>query len=158
MHPGRGDLHAGPVDVALTRAPFDETGLAVRELRADPVGALLRADDPLAARATLTPADLADRRWFRFPDGTDPLWTAYWNGGRPRVGPVVRTVQECQRTVLWNGTVGMTLTSHVPATGLTAVPLTGMPPSRVVAAWPEGETNPLVDSFVREAIGAYGGR
>lgn len=43
-------LHAGLVDVALTRAPFDETALTVRALRSDPVGVVLRADDPLARR------------------------------------------------------------------------------------------------------------
>lgn len=79
-------LHAGVVDVALTRGPFDETGLTVRELRADPAGALLRADDPLAGRDSLALADLADRRWFVFPEGTDPRWQSYWNGGEPREG------------------------------------------------------------------------
>ncbi|MBC3840889.1 LysR family transcriptional regulator [Streptacidiphilus sp. 4-A2] len=148
-------LHAGLVDIALTRAPFDETGLTVRQLRADPVGALLRADDPLAGHGTLKLADLADRRWFLFPQGTDPLWQSYWNGGEPREGPVVRAVQECQQAVLWNGTVGMTLLDHRPAAGLTVVPLVDMPPSRVVAAWNEGDGNPLIDSFVRIATTAY---
>ncbi|CCB71344.1 LysR family transcriptional regulator [Streptantibioticus cattleyicolor] len=151
-------LHAGTVDVALTRGPFDETGLSVRELRADPVGALLRAGDPLAARATLTTADLAGRRWFRFPEGTDPLWRSYWNGGEPREGPVVRTVQECRQAVLWNGTVGMTLLDDEPVEGLTVVPLTDMPPSPAVVAWNTGDTNPLVRSFVRTAVAAYRGR
>ncbi|MEE1792156.1 LysR substrate-binding domain-containing protein [Streptomyces sp. BE308] len=149
-------LHAGVVDVALTRGPFDETGLTVHELRADPVGALLRADDPLARRDRLKLADLADRRWFVFPQGTDPLWQAYWNGGEPREGPVVRAVQECRQAVLWNGTVGMTLLAHRPVRGLTVVPLVDMEPSRVVAAWSEGETNPLIRSFVQIAIAAYG--
>jgi len=148
-------LHAGLVDVALTRGPFDETGLTVRALRADPVGALLRADDPLARHGGVKLADLADRRWFRFPEGTDPRWQSYWNGGESREGPVVRAVQECQQAVLWNGTVGITLLSHEPAAGLTVVPLTGMPPSRVVAAWNEGDTNPLIRSFVQTAIAAY---
>lgn len=148
-------LHAGLVDVALTRGPFDPTGLTTHTLRADPVGALLRADDPLAGRASLTPADLADRRWFRFPAGTDPLWQAYWHGGEPRRGPVVRTVRECQQVVLWNGTVGMTLAEHVPAEGLTVVPLTGLPPSPVLLAWPRADPSPLVRSFVRTAIAAY---
>lgn len=148
-------LHAGLVDVALTRGPFDETGLTVRELRADPAGALLRADDPLAGRDSLARADLADRRWFVFPEGTDPRWQAYWNGGEPREGPVVRAVVECRQAVLWNGTVGMTLLGHEPGDGLTVVPLTDMPPSRVVAAWHEGDTNPLIRSFVRTAIAAY---
>ncbi|MFF2809753.1 LysR family transcriptional regulator [Streptomyces sp. NPDC058000] len=148
-------LHAGVVDVALTRGPFDETGLTVHELRADPVGALLRADDPLARRDRLILADLADRRWFRFPEGTDPRWQSYWNGGEPREGPVVRAVQECQQAVLWNGTVGMTLLDHEPVQGLTVVPLIDMPPSRVVVAWNAGDTNPLVRSFVQLAAAAY---
>jgi len=148
-------LHGEAVDVALTRAPFDETGLTVHELRADPVGALLRADDPLARRDSLAPAELADRRWFRFPEGTDPLWQAYWNAGEPREGPVVRAVQECRQAVLWNGTVGMTLLGHDPGEGLAVVPLTGMPPSRAVVAWRTGDTSPLVQAFVRAATVAY---
>ncbi|MEU6995522.1 LysR family transcriptional regulator [Streptomyces sp. NPDC046465] len=148
-------LRAGRVDVALTRGPFDTTGLTVRELRADPVGALLRADDPLARRDALTLADLADRRWFVFPEGTDPAWQAYWTGGAPRTGPVVRAVQECRQAVLWNGTVGMTLVDDEPAEGLTVVPLLDMEPSRAVVAWAEGDTNPLIRSFVRTAIAAY---
>ncbi|WP_217546321.1 LysR substrate-binding domain-containing protein [Streptomyces sp. GbtcB6] len=148
-------LHAGAVDIALTRAPFDETGLVVRELRADPVGALLRADDPLADRESLELADLADRRWFRFPEDTDRLWQSYWNGGEVREGPVVRAVQECRQAVLWNGTVGMTLAGHDPGAGLTVVPVADMPPSRVVVAWAEGNGNPLLRSFVQVAMGAY---
>ncbi len=76
-------LRAGLVDVALTRGPFDETALTVRVLRTDPVGAVLRADDPLARRARLRLAELSDRRWFRFPPGTDPAWQSYWHGGAP---------------------------------------------------------------------------
>ncbi|MFE9559627.1 LysR substrate-binding domain-containing protein [Streptomyces sp. NPDC006487] len=148
-------LRAGLVDIALTRAPFDGTGLTLRELRADPVGAVLRADDPLARRDHLTLADLADRPWFQFPDGTDPLWRAYWNGGEPREGPAVRAVQECLQAVLWNGTVGMTPLGHGTPAELAVVPVTDMAPSRVVAAWNRGDTNPLVRSFVRIATAAY---
>ncbi|WP_030669519.1 LysR family transcriptional regulator [Streptomyces sp. NRRL B-1347] len=149
-------LRAGLVDVALTRGPFDETGLAVRELRADPVGALLRADDPLARHDRLKAADLADRRWFLFPEGTDSVWQSYWNGGETRAGPVVRAVQECRQAVLWNGTVGMTPLGHEPGRGLAVVPLADMPPSRVLVAWRAGDANPLIRSFVRIARDAYG--
>ncbi|MGW7004764.1 LysR family transcriptional regulator [Streptomyces sp. NPDC054933] len=148
-------LRAGLVDVALTRGPFDETGLTVHELRADPVGAVLRADDPLARRDRLKLADLADRRWFQFPEGTDPIWQSFWNGGEPREGPVVRAVQECLQAVLWNGTVGMTPLGHAPPEELAVVPLIDMAPSRVVAAWNEGDANPLIRSFVQIATAAY---
>ncbi|MDX3380558.1 LysR substrate-binding domain-containing protein [Streptomyces niveiscabiei] len=144
-------LHAGGVDVALTRGPFDETGLVVGELGTDPVGVLLRADDPLAGRESLTPGELAGRRWFRFPQGTDPRWQLYWGAGEPREGPVVRAVQECRQAVLWNGTVGMTPLGHEPGEGLVVVPLRGVPPSPVVVAWRAGDGNPLIRSFVRIA-------
>lgn len=148
-------LSAGRVDVALTRGPFDTSGLRVRELRAEPVGALLRADDPLARRERLSLADLAGRRWFTFPPGTDPVWQAYWSGEEPRHGPVVRAVAECRQAVLWNGTVGLTPLAHRPPEGLTVVALSDMPPSPVVAAWVRGAHHPLVPSFVRLAADAY---
>ncbi|WP_245173646.1 LysR family transcriptional regulator [Streptomyces aureus] len=148
-------LRAGLVDVALTRAPFDETALTVRELRRDPVGVVLRADDPLAVRDRLRLAELSDRRWFRFPQGTDPLWQSYWNGGRPREGPVVRAVQECLQAVLWNGTVGLAPLGHDLPPELAVVPLADMAPSRAVAVWNEGDGNPLIRSFVEIATTAY---
>ncbi|MFE4515713.1 LysR family transcriptional regulator [Kitasatospora sp. NPDC056783] len=148
-------LRAGLVDVALTRAPFDETALTVRTLRSDPVGVLLRADDPLAGREGLRLAELGDRRWFRFPQGTDPLWQSYWNGGSPREGPVVRAVHECLQAVLWNGTVGLAPLGHHLPPELTVVPLVDMPPSRVVAVWNEGDANPLIRTFGEIAAAAY---
>ncbi|MFJ8655642.1 LysR family transcriptional regulator [Streptomyces rochei] len=148
-------LRAGLVDVALTRGPFDETALTVRVLRTDPVGAVLRADDPLARRARLRLAELSDRRWFRFPPGTDPAWQSYWHGGSAREGPVVRAVQECLQAVLWNGTVGLAPLGHEPPAELAVVPLVDMAPSRVVAVWNEADTNPLIRSFVETATAVY---
>ncbi|WP_331738039.1 LysR substrate-binding domain-containing protein [Streptomyces sp. NBC_01276] len=148
-------LRTGLVDVALTRAPFDETALTVRELRADPVGVVLRADDPLARHDRLRPADLNDRRWFQFPQGTDPVWQSYWNGGMSREGPVVRTVRECLQAVLWNGTVGLAPLGDDLHAELAVVPLIDMAPSRVVAVWNKGDVNPLIRSFIETATAAY---
>ncbi|WP_200307572.1 LysR family transcriptional regulator [Streptomyces adelaidensis] len=152
-------LRAGLVDVALTRAPFDDTGISSRVLRADPVGVVLRTDDPLADRDTLHPRDLATRRWFRLPDGTDPPWRAYWTSpapaAGPREGPVVRTVHECVQAVLWNGTIGLAPLVDALPEGLVCVPLTDMPPSRLVVAWNTADADPLVHSFVRIATAGY---
>ncbi|TYB41766.1 LysR family transcriptional regulator [Actinomadura chibensis] len=148
-------LRAGLVDVALTRLPFDDAGLAVRVLRTDPVGVVLRADDPLAGRPRLRSADLADRRWFRLPDGVDPRWRAYWSGPAGSDGPVVRTVHECLQAVLWNGSVGLAPLDLDLPDGLTSVALADMPPSRLVAAWPAAGANPLVRSFARIAADVY---
>jgi len=152
-------LRSGLVDVALTRAPFDDKGISVRVLRSDPIGAVLRVDDPLAGRGTLCLADLAERPWFQLPEGTDPLWRAYWNGATPvgerRPGPVVRTVNECLQAVLWNGTVGIAPLLHALPDGLTWAPLTDMPPSPLVVAWVAEHDSPLVRSFVTIAADTY---
>ena len=131
-------------------------------LRTDPVGVVLRADDPLARRATLHPRDLDDRRWFRLPEGTDAIWRAYWSGTGPagalRDGPLVRTVRECLHAVLWNGTIGLAPLAHVLPEGLTTVPLTGMAPSRLVIAWASNDANPLIRSLSQIATAAYRSR
>ncbi|MFC4590418.1 LysR family transcriptional regulator [Sphaerisporangium corydalis] len=152
-------LRAGLVDVAITRAPFDDTGISTHVLRSDPVGVVLRTDDPLARRGTLRLRDLAGRQWFRLPEGTDPIWHAYWTGTTPagelRDGPIVRTAHECLQAVLWNGTIGLTPLAHALPEGLTSVPLTDMPRSRLVVAWNTDNADPLVRSFTRIATSAY---
>jgi len=152
-------LRNGLVDVALTRAPFDDTGISMRTLRCDQVGVVLRTDDPLAGRGPLRLADLADRPWFQLPDGTDPIWRAYWNGATPvgqrPAGPVVRTVNECMQAVLWNGMVGIAPLTHALPDGLTWAPLTDMPPSPLVVAWATEHESPLVRSFAHIAVDTY---
>lgn len=152
-------LRAGLVDVALTRMPFDRTGISARVLRSDPVGVVVRDDDPLARRGTLQVRDLEHRRWFQFPEGTDPKWRAYWNGGALRNGPVVRTVGECVQAVLWNGTVGLaplTPLGHAWPPGLTVVPLTDMTASHLVVAWKKTGDSPLIRALIQVATAVYG--
>ena len=152
-------LRAGLADVALTRAPFDDAGISTRVLRSDPVGVVLRSDDPLARRGTMRWRDLAGRRWFQLPDGTDPIWRAYWNGtiaaGDVRDGLVVRTVHECLQAVLWNDTIGLAPLAHPLPEGLTCVPLADMPPSRLVVAWRSTNASPLIRSFTHIAAAIY---
>jgi DNA-binding transcriptional LysR family regulator len=152
-------LRNGLVDVALTRTPFDDVGISMRVLRSDPIGVVLRADDPLAGRETLSLADLADRPWFQLPDGTDLVWRAYWNGATPvgerRAGTVVRTVNECMQAVLWNGAIGIAPFTHALPEGLSCASLTDMPPSRVVIAWMTGHDGPLIRSLVQIAVSTY---
>jgi len=68
---------------------------------------------------------------------------------------VVRTVHECQQAVLWNGTVGLAPLGHHLPEALAVVPLIDMAPSRVVTVWNDGNTNPLIRSFVQIATAAY---
>ncbi|MEV6487561.1 LysR substrate-binding domain-containing protein [Actinoplanes sp. NPDC051633] len=153
-------LRSGLADVALTRSPFDTAGISVRTLRSDRVGAVLRTNDPLAGRTAVSLADLADRPWFQLPEGTDPVWRAYWNGATPAgtrpAGAVVRTVNECMQAVLWNGVVGIAPLTETLPEGLTWVPLTDMPASEVVVAWMTDRESRLIRSFADIAAATYG--
>ena len=142
-------LRAGLVDVALTRTPFDDTGIGTRVLRSVHVGVVMRDDDPLAGRASVSSADLIGRRWVRLPDGTDPVWAAYWTCGPSDDGsPVMRTIQECLQAVLWNRTSALAPLDQPLPDGLVAVPFADRPPSRLVVGWREPVRSPLVRSFV----------
>ncbi|WP_433803696.1 LysR family transcriptional regulator [Actinomycetospora sp. CA-084318] len=143
-------LRAGLVDLAVTLAPFDTTGLAVQVLRTDPVEVVLRADDPLAGRSAVTSEDLADRPWFRMPPGADPVWSAFWGGGRG--GPVVHTAHECLQAVLWNGSVGLVPAGHDVPAGLVTVPLRDHPPAELIVAWDPRRAGPLVRSFLAGVV------
>ncbi len=152
-------VRAGLADVAVTRTPFDRSGIRTLVLRSDPVGVVLRTDDSLAGRDVVHVSDLDDRQWFQLPEGTDPVWRAYWNGTKPggelRNGPVVRTITECLQGTLWNGTIGMMPMGHALPEGLTCVRLAGMPASRLILAWNSVSTDPLIQSFTRIAAANY---
>ncbi|MFB8351489.1 LysR family transcriptional regulator [Streptomyces niveus] len=149
----------GLVDVALTRGPFSATGVAVAEIRRDPVGVVMRATDPLASRERLRLDDLRERRWFRVPDSADPLWRDYWAGGRrPGDGDgddtVVRTVRECIQAVLWSNSIGLAPLTINRAPGIVVVPVDGVTPSPLVVAWRRRDRRPLVHGFVDVATAA----
>ncbi|QNE21797.1 LysR family transcriptional regulator [Kribbella qitaiheensis] len=150
-------LRAGLVDFAITRAPFDDDGITTLVLRSDPIGVILRADDPLAQYEALRLTDLADRTWCQLPEGTDARWRAYWNGGSERDGSVVRTVHECLQAIIWNGSIGLAPVTHALPEGVAAVPLLDMPPSHLVAAWNSDSPSPLIRSFAQTAATLYKG-
>lgn len=150
-------LRAGLVDVALTRLPFTDDGLRSHVLHTEPVGLVVRDDDPLASRASVRLAELPERRWVRLPADTDPVWTAFWAGDRSAddQGTPMRTVQECLQAVLWDGVSALAPLDQLMPAGLVTVPVADRAPSRLVLAWPVLDPSPLVRSFVRAATEAY---
>ncbi|MEC3978222.1 LysR family transcriptional regulator [Amycolatopsis sp. H20-H5] len=150
-------LRAGLVDVALTRLPFQDTGLRSHVLHVEPVGLVVRDDDPLAGQPSVRLADLPDRSWVRLPAETDQVWREYWTGETAATdqGAPMRTIQECLQAVLWNGLSALAPLDQVTPAGLVTVPVADRPPSRLVLAWPSTGTSPLVRSFVRIAAELY---
>lgn len=147
-------LRSGLSDVAFTRLPFDLTGIAVHELRRDPVAAIVRTDDPLAARPHILVEELRHRRWFRFPTYVDPIWSEYWSrpdkNGPP--GPLVRTAQECIQAVLWADTVGLAPLDHRLPDGLRMVPISDIAPSTLVVAWRKDDDSRIARTFIQTVI------
>jgi DNA-binding transcriptional LysR family regulator len=150
-------LHAGVVNVALTRTPFDVSGITAHRLRTEKIGMVVRDDDALAGAATVTVGDLTDRRWICLPAGTDPVWCDYWTVASEH-GPVMRTIQECLQSVLWNGTSALAPLNQDMPDGLAVVPVTDRPPSHLVVAWRAGDDDPLIRSFVEIAAEVFADR
>ena len=144
----------GLADVALTRGPFRAAGIAVAEIRRDPIGVIMRDTDPLAARDRLSLDEVRGRRWFRLPESADPLWRDYWAGGRTDTDgtdTVVRTVREAVQAVLWSDSVGLVPLTINRADGIAVVPVDGVAPSPLVVAWRRRDRRPLVHDFVDQA-------
>lgn len=148
-------LHAGLVDVTLTRTPFDDNGISMRILRSVPVGVVMREDDRLAHRTSVSTADLTGRGWVRLPPGADPVWTAYWTCDAHDTAPVMRTIQECLQAVVWNGTSALAPVDQPLPPGLVTVPFRDRPPSSLVVASLKTARSPLIRSFVQVAERSY---
>lgn len=150
-------LRAGLVDVALTRLPFEGTGLRSHVLHAEPVGLVVREDDPLVGQTSVRLADLPDRRWVQLPQCTDHVWSAYWTEPATQAAEEVpvRTIQEALQAVLWNGMSALAPLDQLIPAGLVTIPVDDRPPSRLVLAWPGGDPPPLVRSFVRIAAATF---
>lgn len=141
----------GLVDVAVTRGPFSAAGVAVAEIRRDPVGVVMRDTDPLASRERVQMDELRDRRWFRVPNTTDPLWRGYWGGGREPAedtDTIVRTVRECIKAVLWSNSIGLAPLTISKTPGIVVVPVDGVAPSPLLVVWRRHDRRSLVRGFV----------
>ncbi|WP_221469762.1 LysR family transcriptional regulator [Allocatelliglobosispora scoriae] len=142
-------LRDGRADVALMQRPFHSmAGFDTEDLRTEEQVAILPAGHPLAARTSLTMADIsdvADLPLARWPclDGAYP----------PGPGPEIHDQSQLAQLIALGRTVAVTSASarswlwsaHV------AVPLTGAPPVTTVLAWPAHSRSPAIARLVRTA-------
>ncbi|MBO2458430.1 LysR family transcriptional regulator [Actinomadura violacea] len=167
---GRGEQEAalrdGGADVAVVPELTDPRGLDVEPLLTEPRLVALAASDPLAARPSLTLADLAGRV---LPDGRPA------EEGGPPPGPQhagtpvpppaargsfagsrrpVRDLMELFSLVELGGVIWFVPVSiarrHVRP-GIAYRAVTDLPPAEFVVAWPQDCRSPAVAAFVRAA-------
>ena len=145
-------------DLAFTRPPLVD-GLASRTLMTEEVCAVLPEDHPLAERATLTLADLADEPWVLTPRASWEPWHRSYDDDFAAAGYTPRVVQ---RTATVQGLLGLvaagvgvtrlTRSSHsLRRTGVVFVPLDG-DIARTELVWLPGNDNPALRTITDVAV------
>ncbi|MCC8250456.1 LysR family transcriptional regulator [Saccharothrix luteola] len=146
-----GLLRDGSADVALMHRPFDDlVGFDTEDLHVEGQIALLPAGHPLAARDSLTLAEVRDvpdlpiARWPRldgsYPDGPGPeVRTQSQLAQLVALGKALLVIPASSRAWQWP--------DHV------AVPVVDAPDVTTVIAWPAGSRSPAIASLVRSAAG-----
>ncbi|MEV6108053.1 LysR family transcriptional regulator [Streptomyces sp. NPDC051940] len=152
-------LADGGADAAFVRLPLGCDGLDHLDLLHDPRVLLVHESHPLAARASVTFAEVADaplivcrtrdRRW-------DDFWLAVdaRGGAQPRVSHEVSTLDEEMLLVATRGAMSISVATaarwpHPP--GLAFVPITDLAPSVVALAWARDATSPVLADLVAAA-------
>jgi DNA-binding transcriptional LysR family regulator len=152
-----GGLHQRRSDVALVRPPFNDDGLELIVLGAEPRFAVLAADHPLADRAAIDFAEIADEPWMGV--ATDPLWCDFWlvaerRSEAPTLGAICRTrdeLFEAARARRATGLVPRAVARPQAWPHLAFVEVRDIPHSTFAIAWRSDTTQPAVRNFVNLA-------
>ncbi|MFJ9647635.1 LysR family transcriptional regulator [Streptomyces sp. NPDC004244] len=142
-------LRDGSADVALMHVPFNSlAGFDSEELMTESQFAILPAGHPLAARKTLSLADISN-----VPDLPPARWPRH-GVYAPGPGPEIRDQTQLAQLVALGRTVAV-----VPDSARAwlwsehaAVPLTDAPPVVTHVAWPAHSRSPALASLVRTAV------
>ncbi|MGV0741312.1 LysR family transcriptional regulator [Mycolicibacterium sp. XJ870] len=149
-------VRSGEVDVVYAREPIDHRGLGTAHLLEEPFHAVLPADDPLAARASVRLADLADRLLLQDPAtipqcqvraAPDQRWAP------PRT--TVRSVEDkLEHVAARQGFVVLprSTTAFYRRPDVLTVAIEDLPPSQVTLIWNAAVDNPVRDQFVAAAL------
>jgi DNA-binding transcriptional LysR family regulator len=160
-----GGLLSGQADVAIVRPPFTADGLELLVIASEPRYVALSDRHPLASRANVRFAEIADEPWIEVSE-SDPVWCAFWRLTALRAEPLrvgaggqsLEDLLEAARTRQAIGVVPECVARAQPWPRLTFVRVTDIPPSDVAVAWRCGETLPPVSEFVKIARQLAAGR
>ena len=154
------EIHHGKVDLALTRLEPGQTELEVEVLTEEPRLLALAGTHPLAARETLSLAELGDESFIvnpMTPDGGAPArWLAEQrrHGLPGRVVAKARSLQEILSLVAAGRGVCLVpeaVALHERRAGISYVPVIGAEPALVSLAWDAEHSSPTLQEFVAVA-------
>jgi DNA-binding transcriptional LysR family regulator len=146
-------VRSGELDAGLSRPPLVddlETEVVLRE----PVAAVLPAGHPLAGRAELALADLADEPWVLTPRTSWPPWHRQYDEDYARAGYQPRVVQQATSpqnllalVAAGVGVTRLTLSARsLRDSGVVFVPLAG-DEAQVVIVWHPDARNPALPAL-----------
>ncbi|MHC3473456.1 LysR family transcriptional regulator [Streptomyces sp. 7R007] len=151
-------LADGEADVAFVWLPLpDRDRYAWTVVAEEPRLVALPDGHPLAARAEVDFADLADEPFLALPPSAGPL-RDYWlaleerDGRPPRIGAEIASTEETYEALVGGLGVCLLAAGNVPLVTLGGVvtrPVRGVAPSRYVLAWRKGDDRPLVRSYAQ---------
>ncbi len=152
-----GGLRERDSDVAIVRPPFAQDGLDLVVIGSEARFAVLAADHPLADRAAVDFAELADEPWMDV--ATDPLWCDFWTVAERRseprrVGAICRTCDELFEAARAGTATGLVPESVARAQSwswLAFVEVRDIAPTTLAIAWRSDSRQPAVRSFVKLA-------
>ncbi|MEZ5211423.1 LysR substrate-binding domain-containing protein [Gordonia sp. (in: high G+C Gram-positive bacteria)] len=147
-------LGTAETDVAFLRLPCATDGLDVYPLFTEPSVVGVRSTHRLAARESLTPADLADEP-IAVGRTSDAVWRDFWTLARAD-GPLVETSSHSEEMEVVAAGLACCITPaaaarFTPRPAVRFVPLTGYPGSTVAVAHRAGADGTLVRGFVETA-------
>ncbi|MGW3283278.1 LysR family transcriptional regulator [Streptomyces sp. NPDC001002] len=149
-------LAAGDADVAFVWLPLpDETRWAWTVVAEEPRLVALPRTHPLAARAGIDFAELADEPFLALPHSAGPLrdhWLALpdRDGRPPRIGAEVAGTEETYEALVAGLGICLVAAGNAPLITLGDVvtrPVRGLSPSRYALAWRGDDDRPLVRAY-----------
>ena len=158
-------LRAGELDVMIVKFTVREPDLALSGVLAtDPRAAILRADHPLAGRASVSVEDLADYDAFQCP-GSMPDYV--WDEVVPPRTPLGRPIRRRHPITTTAGMLDLVRTTeavHISLLSLAdiappsvrVVPVDDLPPAPVAVAWVAGPGDGRARAFAAAAERARG--
>ena len=150
----------GKVNLAFTRLLPNQTELEVEVLTEEARLVALATAHPLAARDTLTYADVGNERFVVNPvvqkPGTPARWTAEQrrHGLTGRVAAEASSIQEILALVAAGSGVCLVpavVAQHYPRTDIAYVPVSDAEPAVVSLAWRRGQLSPAAQAFIQTA-------
>jgi DNA-binding transcriptional LysR family regulator len=144
-------LREGRADVGLVLCPFDDRDLDSEPLLTEPVLVALAAADPLAARTTLSLADLDGRM---LPGGSPASRGRLAGSRRANTVPPASNLSEIFSLVETGSVVFFAPASvarRYPRPGLAYRPVSDLPDATLALAWPQDARSLAVAAFVRAA-------